>query len=157
MEQLKKGPMSSFICSYVNVHTNNFFFVVLFRKGPKFLLPLYVHSCGTDEIWISQMERKPKLIPSYVGKVSCREFRHPFLRNRSRWCPDVQIWSRFGPDFAVQTVWTNFGNHPGLSYAQICPAKKKRWTAPKNLKGSPVLSPSHSIALSRYSHKIYHF
>jgi hypothetical protein len=27
--------------------------------------------------------------------------------------PDgVQIWSRFGPDFTVQTVWTNFGNHP---------------------------------------------
>jgi hypothetical protein len=53
------------------------------------------------------------MIPLYVGAVSCREFRHPFLRNRSRWCPDlVQIWSRFGPDFAVQTVWTNFGNHP---------------------------------------------
>ncbi len=88
--------MCSFLCSYEDVQTNRFFFVVLFMKGPKFLLPLYVRSRGTDEIWISQTKRKPKLIPSYVGKVSCREFWHPFLRNRSRWCPDlVQIWSRF--------------------------------------------------------------
>ncbi len=58
--------------------------------------------------------------PSYVGKVSCREFWQQFLRNRSRWGPDlVQIWSRFGPDFAVQTVWTNFGNHP-VRVLKIC-------------------------------------
>jgi hypothetical protein len=113
MKQFKKGPMGSFLCSYVNMHTKGIFFVVLFRKGHKFLLPLYVHSRGTDKICISQTKRKPKLIPSYVGKVSCREFWQPFLKNRSRRCPDlVQIWSRFGPDLAVHSVWTNFGNHP---------------------------------------------
>ncbi len=71
------------------------FFVVLFRKGPKFLLPLNLRSWGTEKIWISQTERKPKLIPLYVSKVSCREFWHTFLRNRSRW---FQMASRFGPD-----------------------------------------------------------
>jgi hypothetical protein len=39
-----------------------------------------------------------------VGKVTCWEFWQPFLRNQSRWCPDlVQIWSRFcGPDHLDQ-------------------------------------------------------
>jgi hypothetical protein len=108
MEQLKKGPTGLFLCLYVNVHTSKFFVVVLFRKGPKFLLPLYICSHGTDKILISQTKRKPKLIPLYVGKVSCREFWHPFLRNRSRWCPDlVQIWSRFcGPDRLDQFLET---------------------------------------------------
>jgi hypothetical protein len=30
----------------------------------------------------------------------------------SRWCPDLVI---FGPDFLVQTIWTNFGNNPLVS------------------------------------------
>ncbi len=106
MEQLKKGPRGSFLCSYVNVQTNGIFFAVLFRKGPKFLLPLYVCSRSANKIWISQTKRKPKLIPLYVGKVFCREFRHPFLRNRSRWCPDlVQIWSRFCSPDCLDQFW----------------------------------------------------
>jgi hypothetical protein len=37
--------------------------------------------------------------PLYISEVSCREFWQQFLRNRSRFGPDlVQIWSRFGPD-----------------------------------------------------------
>ncbi len=63
----------------------------------------YAVAC-TDKIWISQTKQKPKLIPSYVCKVSCREFWHLFLRNRFRWCPDlVQTWSRYcGPDHLDQ-------------------------------------------------------
>ncbi len=125
-------------CAYKRI-----FFVVLFRKGPNFLLPLYVCSRGTDEIWISQTERKLKLIPVYMGKVSCREFWQPFLRNRSRWCPDgVQIWSRFGSDFAVQTVWSNFGNHP-VHYHWYCFA----FCSPPFLLSSWPVQPTENIPL----------
>ncbi len=51
LKKFKKGPDGSFNCSYINVRTNQkTYFIVLFRKGPKVHLPLYVRSWGTVKI-----------------------------------------------------------------------------------------------------------
>jgi hypothetical protein len=68
------------------------FFVILFRKGPKFLLPLYIHSCSNDknlnlsdkaEAKINSLIHGQSIMPGILAPV----FKKP-----------VQMVSRFGPD-----------------------------------------------------------
>ena len=75
-----------------------------------------------------------------MGKVSCREFWHPFLRNRSRWCPDlVQIWSRFcGPDHLDQFRQPTISTH----ICGIITTKNKNRPSTKNTQLLPPSLPS---------------
>jgi hypothetical protein len=60
------------------------------------------------EAKIDSLVRGQSILPGILAAI----FEKP-VQMVSRFGPNlVQIWSRFGPDFAVQTIWTNFWKPP---------------------------------------------
>ena len=90
-------------------------------------------------MWSAVVPHRHIPTPSYVGEVSCREFWQQFLRNRSRWGPDlVQIWSRFGPDL-VQ-IWSRFRG----------PDRLNQFWQPPSIRELCALPPHPTAPLVRY-------
>ncbi len=95
MKQLKKGPMGSFLCSYVNVHTNGFFLPYYLGKALSSSFPCtYTVAYRQNLNFSDEAEAK---INSLVGGQSILPGILAAIFEKNG--PDgVQIWSGYGPD-----------------------------------------------------------